>query len=108
MIKKLFLLNLLLFSCLLMINAQTTAVSKDTIKPDAAELRRQSFEKVWRTINEKHFDPTFGGVNWQKVRETYEPKASAVKTDAELYTILRQMLGELKLSHFCKISFVLR
>jgi carboxyl-terminal processing protease len=103
MIKKLFLLNLLLFSCLLTLDAQTAAVSKDaakTEKADAAELRRQSFEKVWRTINEKHFDPTFGGVNWQKVRETYEPKASAAKTDAELYTILRQMLGELKLSHF--------
>ena len=100
MMKKIFLLNLLLFSCLLTIDAQTTAIAKDTTKSDAAELRRQSFEKVWTTINEKHFDPTFGGVDWQKARETYEPKASAAKTDAELYSILRQMLGELKLSHF--------
>ncbi len=103
MIKNLFLLNLLLFSCLLTLDAQTAAVSKDTTKtekPDAAELRRQSFDKVWTTINEKHFDPTFGGVNWQKARDTYEPKASAAKSDAELYSILRQMLGELKLSHF--------
>ncbi len=103
MIKNLFLLTLLLFSCLLTLNAQTAAISKDTTKtekPDAAELRRQSFDKVWTTINEKHFDPTFGGVNWQKVRETYEPKASAAKSDAELYSVLRQMLGELKLSHF--------
>jgi carboxyl-terminal processing protease len=100
MIKKLFLLNFLLFSCLLTLDAQTAVVSKDAVKPDAAELRRQSFEKVWRTINEKHFDPTFGGVDWQKVRETYEPKATAAKTDTELYTVLRQMLAELKLSHF--------
>ena len=100
MIKNLFLLNLLLFSCLLTLDAQTAVVSKDTTKSDAAELRRQSFDKVWTTINEKHFDPTFGGVDWQKVRETYEPKASAAKSDAELYAVLRQMLGELKLSHF--------
>jgi len=100
MIKKIFLLNFLLFSGLLTLNAQTAIVSRDAVKPDAAELRRQSFEKVWTTINEKHFDPTFGGVDWQKVRETYEPKAAAAKTDAELYTVLRQMLGELKLSHF--------
>jgi carboxyl-terminal processing protease len=104
MIKKLFLLNLLMFSCLLTMDAQTAAIAKDTTKPDPAELRRQSFEKVWTTINEKHFDPTFGGVNWQKVRETYEPKATAAKTDQELYSILRQMLGELKLSHFNIIS----
>ncbi len=100
MIKKLFLLNFLLFSCLLALNAQTAVVSREAAKPDAAELRHQSFEKVWTTINEKHFDPTFGGVDWQKVRETYEPRASAAKTDAELYTVLRQMLAELKLSHF--------
>lgn len=89
-----------MFSCLLAIDAQTAAVAKDTTKPDAAELRRLTFDKVWTTINEKHFDPTFGGVNWLKVRETYEPKAIAAKTDQELYSILRQMLGELKLSHF--------
>jgi len=100
MIKKLFLLNLLLFSCLSTLDAQTAAVSKNTAKPDVAELRRQSFDKVWRTINEKHFDPTFGGVDWQKARETYEPKANAAKSDAEFYAVLRQMLGELKLSHF--------
>lgn len=100
MIKKIFFLNFLLLSTLLAVSAQTAAVANVEAKTDAAELRRQSFEKVWTTVNEKHFDPTFGGVNWQKVRETYEPKAVAAKSDAELYTILRQMLGELKLSHF--------
>ena len=103
MIKKLFLLILLIFSCLLTFTAQTAAISKDatiTEKPGAAELRRQSFEKVWTTVNEKHFDPTFGGVDWQRVREIYEPKALAAKSDAEFYAVLRQMLAELKLSHF--------
>jgi carboxyl-terminal processing protease len=100
MIKKIFLLNFFLFSCLLSLDAQTANATKDIVKTDAAELRRQSFEKVWTTINEKHFDPTFGGIDWPKVRETYEPKAAAAKSDAELYTVLRQMLSELKLSHF--------
>lgn len=100
MIKKLFLLNFLLFSCVLTFRAQTAAITADTAKTDATELRRQTFEKVWTTINEKHFDPTFGGVDWQKVREIYEPKAAAAKSDGELYGVLRQMLGELKLSHF--------
>lgn len=67
---------------------------------DESELRRQAFFKVWNTINEKHYDPTFGGVDWQKVRETYEPKALAAKSSGEFHDVLRQMLGELKLSHF--------
>jgi carboxyl-terminal processing protease len=58
---------------------------------------------VWRTVKEKHFDPTFGGVDWDKVREQYAPRAAAVKSDAELYQLLQQMLGELHQSHFAII-----
>jgi carboxyl-terminal processing protease len=102
--NKIFLLNFLLFSCLISLNAQKTAV--DTTKPGSAtaELRRQSFEKVWNTVNEKHYDPTFGGVDWRKVRDVYEPQAKSAKTDAEFNTVLNRMLGELKLSHFVVYS----
>ena len=99
MIKKVFLLNCLLLLCFLSVQAQTGAVKK-AAQLDATETRRQSFEKVWNTINEKHYDPTFGGVDWQKTRKTYEPIALAAKTDAELHTVLNKMLRELKLSHF--------
>jgi C-terminal processing protease CtpA/Prc len=34
------------------------------------------------------------------MREIYEPKAMAAKSDAEFHAVLNQMLGELKLSHF--------
>ncbi|MCD9187158.1 MAG: S41 family peptidase [Pyrinomonadaceae bacterium] len=82
------------------ITAQTTAIVNPLEKADEAELRRQSFEKVWSTINEKHYDPTFGGVDWKKMREIYEPKAAAAKDLNGFYAVLRQMLDELKLSHF--------
>ncbi len=100
MTKKILVLNLLLFSCLLPLNAQTTTVSKEAVKPETAELRRQSFEKVWHIINEKHYDPTFGGVDWLKMREVYQPQAEAAKSDAEFHGVLNRMLRELKLSHF--------
>jgi len=66
----------------------------------AEDLRQKTFDQVWRTVNDKHFDPTFGGVDWAKVREQYEPRLATVKTDAELYQLLQQMLGELHQSHF--------
>ncbi len=100
MTKKILVLNLLLFSCLLPLNAQTTTVLKEAVKPETAELRRQSFEKVWHIINEKHYDPTFGGVDWLKKREVYQPQAEAAKSDAEFHGVLNRMLRELKLSHF--------
>jgi len=100
MLKKLFLFNLLLVLSSLSLNAQTAVVAKESDKTNTAEIRRQSFEKVWTTINEKHYDPTFGGVEWKAVRRIYEPKALAAKSDSEFHGVLRQMLGELKLSHF--------
>ena len=82
------------------VSAQTPITVANTVKLTPEEVRLQDFDKVWKTVNEKHFDPTFGGVDWQKVRETYEPLARAAKTDMEFYGILQKMLGELHQSHF--------
>ncbi len=80
--------------------AQTAVLTTEKAKTDETELRRQSFDKVWNTVNENHFDLTFGGVDWKKMREIYQPKAMSAKTRNGFHDVLRQMLGELKLSHF--------
>jgi C-terminal processing protease CtpA/Prc len=66
----------------------------------APTVRQETFDVVWRTVKEKHFDPTLGGLDWDKVREQYEPRAAEAKSDPEFYKVLRQMLGELHQSHF--------
>ncbi|HXF41143.1 MAG TPA: S41 family peptidase [Blastocatellia bacterium] len=68
--------------------------------PSSTDLRAESFDIVWTTIRDKHFDPTLGGVDWNKVREQYAPRAAAAKSDSEFYSVLQQMLGELHQSHF--------
>jgi len=69
-------------------------------RADAARLRQETFDVVWRTVHETHFDPTFGGVDWVKVRVRYAPRVAAAKSEGEFYGLLRQMVGELRLSHF--------
>jgi carboxyl-terminal processing protease len=64
------------------------------------DLHQQSFDIVWRTVKERHFDPTFGGVDWDAARRKYEPRVAKVKNDGELYSLLNEMLGELRQSHF--------
>lgn len=99
--QKIAFILLIALVSIIAVSAQTTAtVVTSTGKTDEKELRRQSFEKVWNTVNEKHYDPTFGGVDWKKVREMYEPKAMSAKNLNEFHQILLQMVGELKLSHF--------
>jgi carboxyl-terminal processing protease len=66
----------------------------------SVELRRETFDIVWRTVKDKHFDPTLGGLDWNKVREQYAPLAAGAKSNGEFYGVLRQMLGELHQSHF--------
>lgn len=81
----------------------TTAVATATESnktPTKEELRKQTFEQVWNTVNEKHFDPNFGGVDWKAIRAKYEPRVADVKSDAEFYSLLEEMLRELKQSHF--------
>lgn len=61
--------------------------------------RRQVFEEIWETINEKYYDPKFNGVNWQAVRERYSPMIDQQDSDAEFYRTLKRMVGELHDAH---------
>jgi carboxyl-terminal processing protease len=77
------------------------SVPKLTAAADANEARQSAFNQVWTTINEKHYDPTFGGVDWKRMRGVYEPQALAPGlSDKDFHDVLRRMLNELKLSHF--------
>ena len=76
-----------------------SAVPPQVSAQQAARVRQKTFEKVWQTVNEKYFDPNFGGLDWRAVRASYAPQVAAVKTDEELYRLLNRMLGELKVSH---------
>lgn len=98
-------LTILLSALLSLFAAAQTQAPAQTVTataPAAAStnVRQETFEMVWNTVKEKHFDPDFGGVNWDKVREQYAPKVAAVKSDSELYIVLQAMLGELHQSHF--------
>jgi carboxyl-terminal processing protease len=60
-----------------------------------AELRRQTFEIVWGTVKQKHFDPKLNGVDWEAVRQQYWPLVADAGSDDEFYKLLNAMLGEL-------------
>ncbi|HZN39544.1 MAG TPA: S41 family peptidase [Planctomycetota bacterium] len=61
--------------------------------------RRAIFADAWRTIGEKHFDESMGGLDWARVRTKYAPLVDAAATESELLTALNDMAGELGHSH---------
>jgi carboxyl-terminal processing protease len=60
----------------------------------------EAFEIVWRTVKENHFDPTFGGTDWDAVRSEFAPLVERAGSDRELHALLQQMLNRLGQSHF--------
>ena len=70
-----------------------------TLTPEQ-NLRFAAFYLVWQTLNDNYFDQTFNGLNWQKIREEYEPRVVKTTTDAQLYAILQEMINRLNRSHF--------
>ncbi len=59
-----------------------------------------TFDSAWLIIARSHWDTTYNGVNWRALRDTLRPRAAAAKTTGELRTVLSEMIGRLKQSHF--------
>ncbi len=95
---------------LLLAGVGSSARAQQPVKPadpPAAQSdlskRQEAFQIVWQTVNERFYDPKFGGVDWNGVRERYEPQVATFKTDREFHLMLQQMLNELHQSHFVVI-----
>ena len=63
------------------------------------EGRLRIFDEVWEQVSERYFDPSFQGVDWGGVREELRPRAAEARGEAELYAVLRRMLGALRDPH---------
>jgi carboxyl-terminal processing protease len=64
------------------------------------ELDVASFVYVWESIRDTHWQEAPGGLDWQEIREEFEPRVNAAKTRDEVRTILSEMLLRLGQTHF--------
>ena len=70
-----------------------------TARESSPQIRQKTFDVVWKTVNDKSFDPRFGGVNWAAVHDRYAPLVAAVTSNRELFDLLDRMLKEIPISH---------
>jgi ABC-type dipeptide/oligopeptide/nickel transport system ATPase component len=66
------------------------------------EQQRKSFDQVWQTIKDVHWDQELVGEKWDALREELRPKIEQAKDKESVREILRQMLKSLGQSH-CEI-----
>jgi len=60
----------------------------------------ETFDEAWRIIAETHYDPEFGGLDWDAVRDELRPRAEQATTVFELRLLINDMIARLGLSHF--------
>ncbi len=61
--------------------------------------RVKVFDQVWQLIRDQYYDPSFNGLDWNGIRERYRLRAQGAQSDEALYTLLKQMTGELHDAH---------
>jgi carboxyl-terminal processing protease len=53
-------------------------------------------------VNDRHFDPAFGGVDWQELHDRYRQQV-VFASDAEYYKLVNEMLWQLNVSHLAVV-----
>lgn len=64
-----------------------------------AQERLAIFDRVWTEVNDRYFDRSFHGVDWEAQREHFRPLASKTTNRDQLYQVMRQMLAGLGDAH---------
>ena len=72
----------------------------DRLTPEQQGLNLESFEHVWTTVRDKHWDPTLGGLDWQAVHDELRPQLERATTMARARAVMEDMLSRLKQTHF--------
>lgn len=65
----------------------------------AAEERSYIFEHCWKQVQEKFYDPSLHGVDWQLMHDNYAAFLPYINNNEDFKELLSEMLGELNGSH---------
>ena len=74
--------------------------AQPTSTPAQRQLNVDSFELVWKTVRDKHWDPKMNGVDWQAVHDELLPKVEKAASTDDAREVMSDMLGRLKQTHF--------
>jgi carboxyl-terminal processing protease len=76
------------------------STGQPSLTPAQRQLNIDSFEQVWKTVRDKHWDPKLNGVDWQAVHDELRPKVERAATMEEAREAMSNMLHRLKQTHF--------
>jgi carboxyl-terminal processing protease len=76
------------------------ALAADSLTPDERRRNIDSFEYIWKTVRDKHWDPRINGLDWQAVHDELLPRIEKAGTMPEAREAISAMLDRLHQTHF--------
>jgi len=80
-------------------NTRARVTQAPSSSRELSNARLAVFDDVWRTINERYYDRDFNGADWEALGTASRSLAAGPRTQAELYEVLRRMIGQLRDPH---------
>ena len=77
-----------------------SSLAEPALSQEQLDKHIASFEYVWRSVKEKHWDPDLNGVDWDQAREDLLPKIKEASSDGEARGVINELLARLGQSHF--------
>jgi len=71
-----------------------------SISEEERRLNLDSFDQVWTTVAENHFDPALQGVDWQAARDELRPRMERARTQDQDRKVMKELLSRLGQSHY--------
>ncbi|MEM9064457.1 MAG: S41 family peptidase [Planctomycetota bacterium] len=96
----------LLFSAVLAVLATllfgcgSTPADLQPIDDERRTLHVESFDYIWQTVKDRHWDPEVYGESWDSARDDLRPEVEAAATDREARRSMRKLLERTGQSHF--------
>jgi carboxyl-terminal processing protease len=72
---------------------------KSGLTTEQRQKNVESFELVWKTVRDNHYDPKLGGVDWPSVRAELRPRVEKANSMDEARGVMNDMLRRLGHSH---------
>jgi tricorn protease len=69
------------------------------VEVDHKAVRRQVFNESWRVMKHRFYDPSMHGVDWDRMKTTYEALLDHCGDQEDMHDVVNLMLGELNASH---------
>jgi len=76
------------------------AVCAFALTPEQRRLNIDSFEYVWKTVRDKHWQTEPGGLDWQAVHDELRPAIEKADSMDAARAVMGDMLGRLHQTHF--------